>query len=139
MSRYFGYDILADLKTELEDTTTGINAQITAINTTRSTKAPKINQIISAYTNQQMPVCHILLEDSETEESVQGNDIDQLTVEVESKKLLSQVEAMDLEETLKNDIKSVIVFTPRVTVLHPNSIQQAGLKAKRVVDERKKV
>ena len=39
---------------------------------------------------------------------------------------------------LKNEIKSVIVFTPRVTVLPPNSIQQEGLKAKRVMDKRKK-
>jgi len=67
------------------------------------------------------------------------NDVDVLTVEVESKTLLSQVESMDLEERLENDIKSVIVFTPKVTVLPPNSIPQTGLKAKRVVDERKKV
>jgi len=67
------------------------------------------------------------------------NDVDVLTVEVESKTLLSQVESMDLEERLENDIKSVLVFTPKVTVLPPNSIPQTGLKAKRVVDERKKV
>jgi phenylacetate-coenzyme A ligase PaaK-like adenylate-forming protein len=67
------------------------------------------------------------------------NDIDQLTVEVESKTPLSQVESMDLEKNLKSDIKSVIVFTPKVTVLPPNSITQEGLKAKRVFDERKKV
>jgi phenylacetate-CoA ligase len=67
------------------------------------------------------------------------DDGDQLTVEVESKTVLSQVDQMDLEKTLKNDIRSVIVFTPRVSVLPPNSISQEGLKAKRVVDERKKV
>ena len=66
------------------------------------------------------------------------NDVDMLTVEVESKNQLSQVESMDLEESLKNDIKSVIVFTPRVTVLPPNGIPQEGLKAKRVIDNRKK-
>ena len=66
------------------------------------------------------------------------NDVDMLTVEVESKNQLSQVESADLEESLKNDIKSVIVFTPRVTVLPPNSIPQEGLKAKRVIDNRKK-
>ena len=66
------------------------------------------------------------------------NDVDMLTVEVESKNQLSQVESMDLEESLKNDIKSVIVFTPRVTVLPPNDIPQEGLKAKRVIDNRKK-
>lgn len=67
------------------------------------------------------------------------NDIDQLTVEVESKNLLSQVEQIDLEKKLKNDIKSIIVFSPGITVLPPNSITQEGLKAKRVVDDRKKV
>jgi len=66
------------------------------------------------------------------------NDVDVLTVEVESKNQLSQVESMDIEESLKNDIKSVIVFTPRVTVLPPNGIPQEGLKAKRVIDNRKK-
>ena len=66
------------------------------------------------------------------------DDADQLTVEVESKAPLSQVEQMDLEDILKNDIKSVIVFTPRITVLPPNTIPQQGLKAKRVIDERRK-
>jgi phenylacetate-CoA ligase len=66
------------------------------------------------------------------------NDVDMLTVEVESKNQLSQVESADLEESLKNDIKSVIIFTPRVTVLPPNGIPQEGLKAKRVIDNRKK-
>jgi len=66
------------------------------------------------------------------------DDVDMLTVEVESKALLSQVESMDLEELLKNEIKSLIVFTPHVSVLHPNSISQTGLKAKRVIDKRKK-
>ena len=65
-------------------------------------------------------------------------DIDILKIEVESKTPLSQVEARNLEEELKTEIKSVIVFTPRVTVLPPNSIPQVGLKAKRVIDERKK-
>lgn len=66
------------------------------------------------------------------------NDVDMLTVEVESKNQLSQIESADLEESLKNDIKSVIVFTPRVTVLPPNGIPQESLKAKRVIDNRKK-
>jgi len=67
------------------------------------------------------------------------NDVDVLTVEVESRAPLSQVESMELEGFLKSEIKSEIVFTPRVTVLPPNSIIQEGLKAKRVVDNRKKV
>jgi len=65
------------------------------------------------------------------------NDVDMLTVEVETKTHLSQVESMELEETLKNEINSVIVFTPKVEVLPPNTIPETGLKAKRVVDERK--
>lgn len=66
------------------------------------------------------------------------NDTDMLTVEVESKTPLSQVESMELENTLKSEIKSVIVFTPKVEVLQPNTIPETGLKAKRVIDERKK-
>ncbi len=66
------------------------------------------------------------------------NDMDQLTVKVETKEQLSQVDQMALEEKLKNQIKSVIVFTPKINVLPPNGIIQEGLKAKRVVDERKK-
>ena len=68
----------------------------------------------------------------------EGN-VDNLTVEAESKAPLSQVESMDLEEKLKNEIKSIIVFTPKVIVVPPNSIPQEGLKAKRIVDQRKKV
>jgi phenylacetate-CoA ligase len=67
------------------------------------------------------------------------NKVDQLTIEVESKSLLSQMESMELEEKLRNDIKSVLVFNPKILVLHPKSIIQEGLKAKRVIDNRKKV
>ena len=70
--------------------------------------------------------------------STDENDMDQLTVEVETKMPMSQVNSSDLENVLKNEIKSVIVFTPRVIVLPPNGIPQEGIKAKRVVDNRKK-
>ena len=66
-------------------------------------------------------------------------EMDQLTVEVESKTVISQVDQMDLEKELQNEIKSVVVFTPYICVLPPNTIPQEGLKAKRVVDNRKKV
>lgn len=66
------------------------------------------------------------------------NDVDMLTVEVESKNKLSQDETANLEKILKNAINAVIVFTPKVTVLPPNSITQEGLKAKRVLDNRKR-
>ncbi|MCX6667899.1 MAG: phenylacetate--CoA ligase [Euryarchaeota archaeon] len=65
------------------------------------------------------------------------NDVDGLTVEVESKKQLSQFDTMNMEKMLENEIKTVIVFTPKVKVLPPNSIPETGLKAKRVVDGRK--
>jgi phenylacetate-CoA ligase len=66
------------------------------------------------------------------------NDVDHVKVEVESKQRLSQIETEELERQLQNEIKSVIVFTPRVEVLPPNTIIQQGLKAKRVIDNRKK-
>jgi phenylacetate-CoA ligase len=65
----------------------------------------------------------------------EGN-IDNLTIEVESKTQLSYIESVDLEKILENDIKSVIVFTPKIKILPPNSIIQDGLKAKRVIDKR---
>jgi len=64
--------------------------------------------------------------------------VDQLTVEVESKSSLSQMESMDLEENLRKDIKSVLVFNPKILILQPKSIVQEGLKAKRVIDNRKR-
>ena len=70
--------------------------------------------------------------------STDKNDMDQLTVEVESKNLLSQIDKENLENKLKNNIKQVLVFTPSVSVLPPNGIEQVGLKAKRVIDNRKK-
>jgi len=66
------------------------------------------------------------------------NNVDMLKVEVESKTIMSQVESMNLEESLKNNIKSVIVFTPKIEILPPNGIPKTGLKAKRVIDERKR-
>ncbi len=66
------------------------------------------------------------------------NDIDMLEVEVESENYLSPNDTEKLQTILQNEIKSIIVFTPRVTVLPPNTILETGLKAKRVIDNRKK-
>jgi phenylacetate-CoA ligase len=66
------------------------------------------------------------------------HDIDMLTVEVETKQRLSVADYEQLTEKLKKEIQSVIVFTPRVDVLPPNTIPETGLKAKRVIDNRKK-
>ena len=66
------------------------------------------------------------------------NNVDTLTVEVETKQRLSIADTEQLAQKLKVDIKSVIVFTPRVDVLPPNTILETGLKAKRVIDNRQK-
>jgi phenylacetate-CoA ligase len=67
------------------------------------------------------------------------NDMDNMIVEVESKQRMSQDESERLAERIKNDIRSVVVFTPKVEVLPPNTIQETGLKAKRVIDNRKRI
>jgi len=65
------------------------------------------------------------------------NDVDMLTIEVETKDVISRVQTEELSNKLKKDIQAVIVFTPKIDVLPPNSIPETGLKAKRVIDERK--
>ena len=44
-----------------------------------------------------------------------------------------------LTQQLISEIKSVLVFQPRVEILPPNTIPETGLKAKRVIDERTRV
>lgn len=66
------------------------------------------------------------------------DNIDLLTVEVETKERLSIADAEQLASKLKMDIQTVIVFTPRIDVLPPNTILETGLKAKRVIDNRRK-
>jgi phenylacetate-CoA ligase len=70
--------------------------------------------------------------------STDEKGMDQLTVEVETKNQLSQNDTIALEKKLCNEIKNVLVFTPKVTVFSPNGIPQEGLKAKRIVDNREK-
>jgi len=65
------------------------------------------------------------------------NDVDMLTVEVETKHILSQDESETITKNLIKDIQAVIVFTPKIDVLPPNTIPETGLKAKRVIDQRK--
>ena len=66
------------------------------------------------------------------------NNVDMLTVEVETKQHLSRADSEQLALRLRGDIQSVIVFIPRIDVLPPNTILETGLKAKRVVDTRRK-
>jgi phenylacetate-CoA ligase len=67
------------------------------------------------------------------------NNMDMLTIELESTRQLSKMETITLEEQLKHEIATVLVFTPRIEVLPPNAIPDTGLKAKRVIDNREKV
>ena len=66
------------------------------------------------------------------------DDIDMLTVEVETKQQLTKNHIHDLNKQIQSDIKSVIVFNPRIDILPPNTIPDSGIKAKRVIDKRKK-
>jgi phenylacetate-CoA ligase len=66
------------------------------------------------------------------------HDVDMLTVEVETKQRVSIADMEQLAAKLKVDIQSVIVFTPKIDVLPPNTILETGLKAKRVIDNRTK-
>ncbi len=66
------------------------------------------------------------------------NEIDMLTVEVETKQQLTKNHIQDLNKQIQSDIKSVIVFNPRIDILPPNTIPDSGIKAKRVIDKRKK-
>jgi phenylacetate-CoA ligase len=63
--------------------------------------------------------------------------MDQLIVEVEAKRKLTNEERKSLEIELREEIKSVITLTPIVKVLPPGKIPKVGMKAKRVVDLRK--
>lgn len=67
------------------------------------------------------------------------DDMDQLVVEVESSEKLDEQAKKDLENLLRDEIKSVITLTPQVVVLPPKGIPMEGLKAKRVIDKRNKL
>jgi phenylacetate-CoA ligase len=64
------------------------------------------------------------------------NDIDELIIEVELQKHISKTDIIKLEQKLKNDIKSVIIFTPTLRFLSPNALPDTSLKVKRVIDQR---
>ncbi|HDM67281.1 MAG TPA: phenylacetate--CoA ligase family protein [Thermoplasmatales archaeon] len=66
------------------------------------------------------------------------NNVDKLLVEVESKKPLDNQQMKKLEDILRREISSVIVFTPHIKVLPPGGIPAEGIKAKRVIDNRKR-
>ena len=64
--------------------------------------------------------------------------MDQMHVDVETKKPMPEAEREALAKILQNGIKAVITLTPSVAALDPGSIEQTTIKAKRVEDNRKK-
>jgi hypothetical protein len=68
MARFYGYDIEGAIKTHLEDVTEGINAQITAINTSRSENAETIATIMPDFKNNTFPELYFELGESTIED-----------------------------------------------------------------------
>ena len=64
--------------------------------------------------------------------------MDQMHVDVETKKIMPEAEREALAKVLQVGIKAVITLTPSMAVLDPGSIEQTTIKAKRVEDNRKK-
>lgn len=64
--------------------------------------------------------------------------IDQLTVEVESKNLIASSQKIEqLQQRIKEGIRSVIALTPQIKIKSPGEIPQESIKARRVIDQRK--
>lgn len=64
--------------------------------------------------------------------------IDQLVVEVETKnKITSPKKIAELQRIIQEEIRSVISLTPHIHIKPPGGIPQEGIKAKRVIDQRK--
>jgi phenylacetate-CoA ligase len=68
------------------------------------------------------------------------NSVDKMTIEVESKKRLSDQEKRDLlSRKLAKDFHESFLFSPDVVVVEPNSLPRVEIgKAVRVIDERPK-
>jgi phenylacetate-CoA ligase len=65
-------------------------------------------------------------------------DMDQLLVEAESKvKIIAAEKKHKLERELQRKIGAIIALTPQVKIVPPGSIPLHGIKAKRVIDQRK--
>jgi len=62
--------------------------------------------------------------------------LDALTVEVETKTVLSPQEKDEMAASLAKEIKIILTFGPKVSILDPGGIEHAGIKAKRVLDLR---
>lgn len=64
--------------------------------------------------------------------------IDQLVVQVETKnKITSPKKIAELKRVIQEEIRSVISLTPHIQIKPPGGIPQEGIKAKRVIDQRK--
>ncbi len=62
--------------------------------------------------------------------------LDVMTVEVESLRALPENEKLKLAGYYEKEIKNITGFRPRVKIVDPGTIQQEGIKAKRVIDLR---
>ena len=69
-------------------------------------------------------------------ENVQG--MDQLTIRVETKREVGAEEAERLRKDIVKSVQVIASFTPTVEILPPDSLPRGGIKAKRVIDKRKK-
>lgn len=124
MPRYFGYDIITDIKAKL---VADLNTEIGTINTTRSTTTPTIRRFATNWTNNQFPVCYIDLGDSDVfnDENELNNNIElevedyqlEITVEHKSNKareefaLEMEIYAEAIEKTLHGFYNTNIIWT----------------------------
>lgn len=64
--------------------------------------------------------------------------MDQMLVELEARGRLTESEAKTLEKEIQREIKAVLTLGPEIKILEPGGIPKEGIKAKRVIDNRKK-
>lgn len=66
------------------------------------------------------------------------NDMDQMIIEVESEVPMGEEAAARLAEAVKKAVRVVTTVTPRVMVVSPGKIKHDSIKARRVIDLRRK-
>jgi phenylacetate-CoA ligase len=64
--------------------------------------------------------------------------MDQMMVEIESRSILTESELQNLVKEIQREIKAVLTLGPEIKILEPGGIPKEGIKAKRVIDNRKK-
>ena len=66
------------------------------------------------------------------------DDMDQMIIEVESDKVVSDDEKRVIADRIKKAVRVVTTLTPRVMVVDPGEIKHQGIKARRVIDLRRR-